>query len=317
MYTYVIMQDQLTERIKALGTAEREIVTNSHLAKLEVWARLLDEVGANLHLLEGINNSESHYNQSKQQFEQGVINRLSNLNLVDNPNSYQELKNSIANYDQYFAQLLDLKAKVLAVNNDLTNLDAIKRANSEAKKRKDELDKSFSDYTQKQAEQSTRTLAKYFKVRLEDLKHKDNKLTNPAFWAKRRTQWLWALISAVLVLAILYFVMIQAKLFVGYEWQILVLKAAIIAIFYLQYHFATKNYHIYADLVAKYEHRSVISKTMTDFSAAAYEDEVLREAVLSNASKTLFSDIDSGHQKNADKDATVFENIINQIPKNS
>ena len=317
MYTNNIMQDQLLERIKALGTAEKDIVTKNHLEQLEMWARLLDEVGGNLHLLAGIGNTESYYNQSKQQFEQGILNHLASLNLANDPNSYQNLKSQIANYGQYFTQIVDMKTKILAINNDLTDLDAIKRANSEAKRRKDELEKSFSDYTQKQAEESTRTLAKYFEARLKDLKRKDNTLTSPEFWAKRRVQWLGALIAAVIVLAILYFVMIQSKLLVGYEWQVLVLKAAIIAIFYLQYHFATKNYHIYADLVAKYEHRSVISKTMTDFSAAAYEDEVLREAVLSNASKTLFSDIDSGHQKSSDKDGSVFENIINQMPKSS
>jgi hypothetical protein len=310
------MQDLLLERIKALGTAEKDIVTKNHLIQLETWARLLDEVGANLHVLAGFGNSEAQYNQARQQFEQSVLNYLNTLDLANDPNSYQNLKSQIANFEQYFPQLVDMKTKILTINNDLTDLEAIKRANSEARKRKDELEKSFSEYTQKQAEESTRTLAKYFEARLKDLKRKDNTLTSPEFWAKRRTQWLGALIGAVFVLAILYFVMIQNKLFQGYEWQILILKAAVVAIFYLQYHFATKNYHIYADLVAKYEHRSVISKTMTDFSAAAYEDEILREAVLSNASKTLFSDIDSGHQKSTDKDGSVFENIINQIPRN-
>lgn len=317
MYNYVIMQDKLSERIKALGTAEKDIVTTNHLGQLEMWARLLDEVGANLHVLDSIGHSDSNYTQSKQQFETNILNSLANLNLANDPNSYQNLKNNISGYRQYFSLLVDMKTKILAINNDLTDLEAIKRANSEAKKRKDELEKSFSDYSQKQAEESTRTLAKYFEVRLKDLKHKDNMLTNPKYWANKRSQWLGILMFTVFALAALQFLMIRSELSLGYEWQILLLKVTVIAILYLQYHFATKNYHIYAELVAKYEHRNVISKTMTDFSEAAYQDQILREAVLSNASRTLFSDIDSGHQKNADKDSTVFENIINQIPKNS
>lgn len=314
-YTNLIMQEQLSGLMNTLGSAEKDLVTKNHLEQLKLYARLLDEVGANLHVLGGMANTENYYNQSRQQFDQLIISRLKGLNLADSPDSYQNLKTGILSYGQYFTQIVDMKTKILAINNDLTDLGAVKRANTEAKKLKQELEKSFSEYTQKQAEQSTRTLAKYFEARLADLKRKDNKMTSSEFWAKRRAIWLGTLTVAISVLAILYFIMIQNNLFSGHEWQILLLKSTLIAILYLQYHFATKNYHIYADLVAKYEHRSVISKTMTDFSAAAYEDEILREAVLSNASKTLFSDIESGHQKSADKEVSVFENIINQMPK--
>lgn len=308
------MQDRLNDAVNALGTAEKELVTNNLLQKLQLWARLLDEVGANVHLLEGLNNAESSYNQSLQQFE-GILTSIANLNIANDSNSYQRLNDAVSNYRQYYAQLVELKQKILAISNDLTDINALKKVVSDAKKQKTEFEKSFSENIQKQSKGSTRTLAKYFETRLEELKNPENKLTNPEAWAKQRNKWLWMLIGAIGILGILYCILIVNKWIAGYELPVLFLKIAVLAVIYLQYHFATKNYHIYADLVAKYEHLSVISKTMTDFSAAAYEDEILRESVLSNASKTLFADISTGHQKNAEKESSVFENIINQIPK--
>lgn len=309
------MQDQLNERVNALNTAEKELVTNNLLQQMRTWARLLDEVGVNLHLLVGLNNSESSFNQSKQQFEHSILNNISNLNIANDSNSYQRLTDACSNYRQYYNQLVEIKMKILAINNDLTDIDALKKVVSDAKNQRIEFEKSFAENIQKQTKGSTRTLAKYFDERLKKLKDKDNKLTNPDAWAQRRSRWLWSLIVAILVFGCIYLFLISAKLIAGYEWQVLFLKVTVLAVFYLQYHFATKNYHIYADLVARYEHLSVISKTMTDFSAAAYEDEILRESVLSNASKTLFADISTGHMKNAEKESSVFENIINQIPK--
>ena len=103
----------------------------------------------------------------------------------------------------------------------------------------------------------------------------------------------------------------------GYELQLTLAKVAIIAILYLQYHFAAKNYHIYADLVAKYEHLAVISETMTDFTAAAFDNEELNTVVYANAAKTLFSEVNTGHLKQISQEPSIIENFINQIPKSS
>lgn len=311
------MQGQLIERINSLGTAEKDLVTNNLLPQIQTWARLLDEIEANIHLVAGLSHADTNYTQSKQQFEQTILKNIEDLNIASDSNSYNRLTEACRNYHQYYGQLVDIKTKILAINNDLTDIDALKKVVADAKKQKSEFEKSFSENIEKQTKGSTRTLAKHFELRLKELKNKENKLTNPDVWAESRTKWLWGLIVTLAVFVLVYGSLINLKIIDGYEWQVLSLKLTVLATVYLQYHFATKNYHIYADLVARYEHLSVISKTMTDFSAAAYEDEVLRESVLSNASKTLFADISTGHLKNAEKEASIFENVINQIPKGS
>jgi hypothetical protein len=310
------MQDRLKELVAGLGALEQDLVEKKYLEKIMLWARLLDEVEAGLPYIEDISHSRENLNQCKQQFEH-ILNSLNGLDIAQDANRVTQIDQYVSGYRQYFNILVELKQKLQAVTEDRTDLNALKRVNAEAKRRKAELEKSFSDYSQKQAENSTRTLAKYFDLRLKELKSDKNQLTNPEAWARKRAIWLTVLIVAIVVLGGAYFLLMSYDAIKGYEWQFLAIKLTVLAVLYLQYHFATKNYHIYADLVARYEHLSVISKTMTDFSAAAYEDEILRESVLSNASKTLFADINTGHQKSAEKEASIFENVINQIPKNS
>lgn len=309
------MQDRLNEQVNSLGTAEKKLVADNLMPRMQLWARLIDEIGAYEDLLAGLNNVKNGYDQARQQFEIDILNNIATVNIANDSNSYQRLVNACDNFRQYYVFLVEAKTNILAIGNDLTDIESLKKVVSDAKKQRNEFEKSFTENIQKQTKGSTRTLAKYFEERLNQLKDKKNRLTNPDTWERRRTKWLWALIFAIGILGAIYLYMISNKLISGYEWQVLFLKVTVLTVFYLQYHFATKNYHIYADLVAKYEHLSVISKTMTDFSVAAYEDDILRESVLSNASKTLFGDINTGHQKSVDKEASVFENIINQIPK--
>jgi hypothetical protein len=88
-----------------------------------------------------------------------------------------------------------------------------------------------------------------------------------------------------------YLTMIHNHWIDGYELQVALIKLVVISFVYAQYHFATKNYYVSSDMLHKYEHLAVISKTMTDFIAATFDDDILKENVLSNASKTLFSEL--------------------------
>jgi hypothetical protein len=74
-------------------------------------------------------------------------------------------------------------------------------------------------------------------------------------------------------------------------------KAALIALLYTRYHFATKNYYISANLQAKYSHRAIIARTLTDFTGSTIGNEELRKSIYETASTTLFSDIDKGYVK--------------------
>jgi hypothetical protein len=309
------MQQRLNEVIEKLGVAEKEIVEKKFYSKLIIWTRLVDEVEAGLTYIDDLSNKTQSFESIKSNLG-NLVDQVAALSIGDDPSGVTTIQQSYSAFAQRdYEHLLDLKLLLRAATEDLTDIQSLKKINAEAVKRKTELEKAFSDYTSKQSENSTRTLAKYFDIRLKDLKSNNNKLTSVNSWNKNRGFWLKCLAAAVAVFILTAIILIKNDQFKGNEIQIVSIKLTVIAILYSQYHFATKNFHIYADLVARYEHLSVIAKTMTDFSAAAYEDDILRESVLSNASKTLFSDVTTGHQKNAEKESSVFENIINQTPK--
>lgn len=146
---------------------------------------------------------------------------------------------------------------------------------------------------------------------------KTNVATDPDSWLQKRQHWFKWLLGTIILFALSFIFIFANGWLKEYELQLALLKVAVIALLYLQYHFAAKNYHIYADLVAKYEHLSVISETMTDFTAAAFDNEELNTVVYTNAAKTLFSEVNTGHLRQVSQEPSVIENFINQIPKNS
>lgn len=307
------MQERLKQIIDSLGVAEKEVIEKNYLVKLQLWARILDEVEAGLPFIEDISNSTQNFNQCKQQFEQ-ITNSIQGLNIAQDASRVTQIQQYVSNFKQYFNQLVDLKQKIQAVTEDKTDVSALKRVVADAKKQRQEFEKSFQDSLEKQASGSQRVLAAHFKKRLEELK-KDTS-TNPKDWLKKRNTWLFVLVAVIFVLAGFYTWLITIDSFKGFELSMLALKVAIVTAIYLQYHFATRNYHIYADMVARYEHLAVISETMTDFTAASFQNEELNTAVYTNAAKTLFGEINTGHTKQAaGNDSTLVENVINQLPK--
>lgn len=307
------MQDRLKELVSGLGTLEKELVEKKFSQKLQMWARLIDEVEAGLPFIEDISNSRSNFDQTKQQYEQ-ILNSINGLDIAQDANRVTQIDQYYSNFKQYFNQLVDLKLKIQAVTEDRADINALKRVVTDAKKQRLEFEKSFQDSLEKQASGSQRVLASHFKRRLDEIKKEPN--TNPIEWLKKRTIWLWALIGSIILLGGIYVWLISSGSIRGYELTMLALKIAIVGVVYLQYHFATRNYHIYADMVAKYEHLAVISETMTDFTAASFQNEELNNAVYTNAAKTLFSEINTGHTKQvAGSDSTLVENVINQLPR--
>lgn len=316
------MQEQLSGLIAKLGTAEKELVEKNFQAKMEVWARLIDEVEAGLPFIQDISNANSYFQQIKQQYQQ-LLGEISSLNIVQDANQVTRIQNHFQSFSQqYFERLLDYKQKIQAVTEDKSDIDELRKVLVEAQEQaaaiqKQTLDfeKSFKTNLEKQASGSQKVLATHFKKRLKELRTNDD--TNPAKWLEKRNWWFVALLSTIVAFAAVFLVIFNNGWLKGYEIQLALMKLAVITILYLQYHFAAKNYHIYADLIAKYEHLAVISETMTDFTAAAFDNEELNTVVYTNAAKTLFSEVNTGHLKHISQEPSVIENFINQIPKNS
>ncbi len=308
------MQDRLKEIIESLGVAEKDVVEKNFLEKLKLWARLIDDVEVGLPYISDLSNTQNYFNQSKTQYEQ-ILNTISGMNIAQDDGRVGQIRSQYDNYRQYVNQLIELKQKIQALTEDTTDVNALKKVVADAKKQRVEFEKSFTENLEKQTKGSQRTLAEHFEARLNELKTDKN--TDPAEWMRKRTFWLRILGGALVVMILIYILLVSNGLIKGYELPVAIAKAALIALLYLQYHFATKNYHIYADLVAKYEHLKVISKTITDFTAASFDNPSLSEAVYSNAAKTLFSELNSGHMKQQPGDSSIIENFINQVPKAS
>lgn len=314
------MQEQLNEIVNSLGTAEKELIEKNYLDKLSLWARLIDEVEAGLPFIYDIPNTGNYFQNTKSEY-QTILDGVRSLNIVENASRITNLQNRFQNFaQQHFGSLVDQKQKIQAVTQDKTDINELHKVLAEAQEQavtiqKQNLDfeKSFKANLEKQASGSQKVLATYFKKRLKDLK--TNEATDPEKWLEKRNQWFKTLLAAILTAGIAFLAIFNMGWLKGYELQLTLMKVAIIAVLYLQYHFAAKNYHIYADLVAKYEHLAVISETMTDFTAAAFENEELNTVVYTNAAKTLFSEVNTGHLKQVVQEASVIENFINQIPK--
>lgn len=309
------MLEQVTSIIGDLGKSERSYVEDHFLSEIESWARIIDEIYSYNDMLDTFPDSKrSDLNTYKAQFEE-ILNQLRVLDITADPNSIQHLSNRVTQFrNSYYYPLFEL-LNMLRVNSlGVVEVNELKKTIARAKKEQENFQKSFEENLQKQASGSTKTLAKHFDARLKDLKATDE--TNPKTWLEKRHFWGKILGISLIVLMVVYILGINQHWFDGYEWQVAIVKLAFLALIYSQYHFSTKNYHIYADLVAQYEHMAVISKTVTDFIASAYDDSVLKENILSSSSKTLFSELKTGHSHGGNGDSPVLENIMNNWPKN-
>lgn len=307
------MEAKLGEIIAGLGSTERSHVAENYQAELENWAKMIDEINSYETLSVLPENKINDYNEQQRQFDT-LLQRVKALNIAQNSDSIRNLQSYVDSFRRsYYYPMLEFRNLLRVSTLDVKDIEDLRKTIANAKKEQQNFEKSFQESLQKQTTNSTRTLAAHFQKRLEDIKTNDE--TSPRKWLRKRSIWLTSLLSSILVLSGLYIVLVvcfgdMAK---EYGIQIIIAKAAIIALFYIQYHFATKNYHIYADLAVKYEHMVVVSRTMTDFVAIAIDDEKLRQAVLDTAAKTLFAEVSTGHLKER-RDSPTFENIINQLP---
>lgn len=308
------MQDRLKDIVANLGVAEKDVVEKNFLEKLSLWARLIDEVEAGLPYIRDLSNTTNHFNQTKSQYEQ-ILNHIAGMNIAQDAGRVTQVQQYFNQFRQYLNQLIDLKQKINTLTEDTTDIAALKRVVSDAKKQRVEFEKSFKDNLEQQASGSQRVLATYFKKRLTELKK--NEETSPIKWLERRHFWFKTLLIVIACFAASFIIVFALGWLKGYEIQLALLKVAVVTLLYLQYHFATRNYNIYADLVAKYEHLAVISETMTDFTAASFDNEELNNAVYVNAAKTLFSEVGTGHLKQQTNEPSVIENIINQMPRSN
>jgi hypothetical protein len=316
------MQEKLQATLDALGSAEKSLVEEQYGADLRRWAQLFDQISARPDVLATFGESAQSDFQNLIGDMEAILNDISRLNMLENPSAIEHVKNRTQNFkNSNYTRLLDLKNRLNAVELDVSSMEALKTALADAQRQADDIKgqveenrKTFAAQLNKQTKGSARTLALHFHDKVKELS--SNELTSPKRWQDKRVFWLKCLVVGAILLPIIYVaVLVFIKDLQAYALQIGIAKLVILGIFYLQYNFATRNYHISADQIAHYEQQDVIAKTLHDFIAAASDDPVLKEHLLANASKTLFAEIKTGHLKEKTKDGSMIENVINQWPK--
>jgi hypothetical protein len=316
------MHEKLQLTLDTLGSAEKSLVEEQYGTDLRRWAQTFDQISSRLDVLATFGEPAQNDFQNLVSDMEAILADISKLNMLENPTALEHVKNRVVSFKNgAYSRLLDFKSRVQSAEIDTTNLDEIKKVLEDARhqaneyrKQIEENSKTFAENLQKQAKGSTRTLARHFNDKVKELATND--LTSPENWEGKRVFWLRVLIGAALLLPVVYvFVLIICPDLQKYAIQIGIAKLALLGLAYLQYNFATRNYHIAADHIAHYEQQEVIAKTLNDFIATASEDTVLKEHLLANATKTLFAEIKTGHLKERAKDGSMIENIINQWPK--
>ncbi len=306
-------EKELEEIVGGLGATEQSFIKERYLPEIKNWAALIDQINGYADRFDDFSdNFRNELANNINAFDE-LLAQVKVLNISEDPASPEHVRNRFNSFKNEYQQLLSKKSLLESSIINIADIEGLKKVVANAKKEAANFEKSFTESLQKRARGSQRTLAKYFAERLKELRSDDQ--TNPEKWLEKRAFWGWILVLAAAFLIGCYVLFIHRGWIKGFEVQVGLLKLAILAFVYTQYHFATKNYYISSEIIAKYEHLTVISKTMTDFIAAAFEDEILKENVLSNASKTLFSDIKTGYTKQDSTETSLIENIINQIPK--
>jgi hypothetical protein len=309
------MQDKLQATLNDLGSAERGLVEDQYLNDLKRWAQIFDQVSARPDVLATFGEGQQNEFKGLIADMENVLAHIANLNMVERPTALHEARDRVDSFKNgSYTRLLDFKNRVQGVELDTLDLEAMKKVVEDAKIQAEDFKKSFASSLRKQARGSTKTLERHFNEKIRALK--DGQLTSPEVWQGKRNFWLWVLVGGATGLSLAYvWLMISWPDFPNYAIQIAVAKLVLLGLAYLQYNFSTRNYHISSDQIAHYEQQEVIARTLTDFTATATEDAVLKESILTNATKTLFAEIKTGHLKDRGKDGSVVENIINQIPK--
>lgn len=327
------MQRELNNIYNSLGEKEKIAIDGEYKIKLDKLVIIIDQIdnyGDSLYDLSdakitfrpknSYNNVSKTYpeyfDQAKNAVSQQIFPKIQSFQFSTGTQPIENIVNEV--FSEYYANLVAIKRDLIAINTDLSDIKQLEKTVSDAKTAQKNFQKSFKENLQKQTENSARTLATHFGTKLSFL-NKDAKTneTNPIYWLNKREFWLKILVIAIVVLVVIYILLIIfLDKFAEYAIQVAIAKITLLAILYTQYYFATKNYHIYADLSEQYSHLEIIAQTITDFTATLPEDATLKESIIGNASKTLFSELHTGHTKNSDpRESSMIENFINQIPK--
>lgn len=296
--------------IAQLNKAEQEHIKATFYDSLKLWADLLDRVKTMPeNSFDSLSNTRhAQYRDSVNDYT-SILNDISTLDFKNNAQVLDHIKNRIQSFkDSARAEdLANMLSVANALDSEVSNVAELKQLLSRAKKERTMFENSFAKNIERQRRTSTRTLAKHFQSRIDELEKTDS--TNPIKLLESRNKWLGVLSITTIVILIL-------NLLGNIDYTIgsLAAKATILFIISAQIYFKQRNFNIYSDLIAKYKHMSIIASTITDFLHEDTDVE-LKNKMIEVGVTTLFSAVDTGHLKNSDfHDNDKITNIIERLP---
>lgn len=264
-------------------------------------------------------------------------------NIENNNDGYQYVKNhDIYNISRYINELnrtlRDTAIEALLINNDvvqfLSSAAERKAAFENLKKQKTDIDnythelETAVNVASKNIEQAvTSVIAKEFQKQVnlyeeetssgiwlkwpwrKPGKDESQLQENIHFWYRKRKQALCYLAMYVLVMGLL--MVFAGDLYTKNNITILSFKLSIGAILYANYHFAQKNYRIYASLRNQYKHKLVNAKMLAGYMSVKDRDQVLYQAMVDKVMGLLVQPVQDHNFKDssdADSIARVVQN---------
>ena len=267
---------------------------------------------------------------------------------IENDTNYQNIKsNSPYNVENYINGLMSQTLRDTAIEALLTNNDVVQFLSSAAERKAafENLKKqktAIGDYTRKletavnvaskNIEQAvTSLIAEEFQKQV-DLyeeetssgiwlkwpwrkpgKDESQLQENIHFWYRKRKQALCYLTASILLMVV---VMSLLMVFAGDVYAknnitILSFKLSIGAILYANYHFAQKNYRIYASLRNQYKHKLVNAKMLAGYMSVKDKDQALYQAMVDKVMDLLVQPVQDHNFKDSndvDSIARVVQN---------
>lgn len=136
---------------------------------------------------------------------------------------------------------------------------------------------------------------------------------NIHFWYRKRKQALYYLTFYILLMSIVmgFLILFAGDVYAKNSITILSFKLSIGAILYANYHFAQKNYRVYASLRNQYKHKLVNAKMLAGYMSVKDRDQALYQAMVDKVMGLLVQPVQDHNFKDssdADSIARVVQN---------
>ena len=230
-------------------------------------------------------------------------------------NNYESIIRNLRNIHVYLRQEADFKSRG---NKDFSKQITATKKEAESivleiKKELDQLRAKKTDYEVAYGQEAAEKFSSYFSKQAEVYKDESKK------WLKIR-KWFFSVMFIVIVVNIFAYLYL---LFFGegigmpvekfFTWQYGAAKLVLLSLLSYGVGFASKNYHIYAQLETVNVHRTNAADTMNGLIAANPDKEDVRGEVIRQAADAMFRHLPVGHITKSENTLGPISEVVNKF----